>query len=181
VALPPRARITNVISYGRAGELGHAVPYHGPGISNDIVSWLPPGQPGRRRATVTVAAGTAGGQHWTATATVGPWGLCLTGPGGDDCFETQTGLDPVSGQAAAITGCDPLTRAALYQGSARGSVRSLRLKLSDGSTRRLRPVPLAGSRFFAYTMATGVRVVRWRAYDAAGQQVGTGTTGWNYC
>jgi hypothetical protein len=181
VALPPQARITNIIAYGRGGELAHAVPYHGSEISNDVVSWLRPGQPGRRRATVTVASGTAAGQQWTATATVGPWGLCLTGPGGVDCFETQAGLPPVSGQAAAIAGCNPLTQAAFYDGSALGSVRSLRLKLSDGSTRRLRPVPLAGTRFFAYTIAKGVRVVRWRAYDAAGRQVGTGTTDWNYC
>jgi hypothetical protein len=181
VALPVRLRVTNVIAYGRGGELAHAVPYHGAGISNQVGSWLAPGQPGRRRATVTVAAGTAGGQNWTATATVGPWGLCLTGPAGSDCFETQAGLAPSSGQAAAIAGCGPLTQGAFYQGSALGSVRSLRLTLSDGSTRRLRPVPLAGTRFFAYALDKGVRVVRWRAYDAAGQQVGTGTTGWNYC
>jgi hypothetical protein len=181
VALPLRLRITNVIAYGRGGELAHAVPFHGSGISNDVVSWLPPGQPGRRRATVTVAAGTSGGQSWTATAAAGPWGLCLTGPAGSDCFETQAGLAPVSGQAAAIAGCGPLAQGAFYDGSTLGSVRTLRLKLSDGSTRRLRPVPLAGSRLFAYAIATGVRVVRWRAYDAAGQQVGTGTKGWNYC
>jgi hypothetical protein len=157
------------------------VPYHGPGISNLVASWLRTGQPGRRRATVTVASGTAGGQPWTAIATAGPLGPVPDGPGGSDCFETQGGLNPGSGTAAAITGCSPLAQGAFYQGSALGSVRSLRLKLSDGSTRRLRPVSLAGSRFFAYAIARGVRVVRWRAYDAAGQQVGTGTTGWNYC
>ena len=59
VALPLRMRVTNVIAYGRDGELAHAVPFHGASAGNEVVGWLRPGQPGRRRAAVTIASGTA--------------------------------------------------------------------------------------------------------------------------
>jgi hypothetical protein len=174
VALPGRMGITNVIAYGRDGELAHAVPFR-PG--NVIAAWLRRGQPGLPRATVKVASGTADGQPWTVTGAAGPWGMCLTGSYGSDCFETATGLVP-SGQAAAISTCGPIGhRMLFFQGEALTSVRSLRLKLSEGGTLRLRPVALAGTKFFAFALGKGVRTVRWRAYNASGQQIGTGTSG----
>jgi hypothetical protein len=180
VVVPSRLRITNVIAYGRHGELAHAVPFQGGSIRNEILGWLPPGQPGRARASVTVASGTTDGQHWSVVAAAGPWGLCLTGFPGSDCFDTVTGLVPPR-QAAAIAGCGPEGHATFFLGEALTSVRSLRLKLSDGSTRRLRPVALDGTKFFAFTLPQGVGTRRWRAYNASGQQISTGTSSLGRC
>lgn len=180
LVLPRRAGIANVIAYGRDGELAHAVPFRDGSAGNAIVTWLRPGQAGLARATVTVASGTSDGQPWTATAAAGPWGVCLTGFPGSNCIETATGRLP-SGSAAAIANCGPLGQATFFQGVALMSVRSVRLQLSGGGKLRLRPVALDGTRYFAFTLGKGVRTVRWRAYDAAGQQVGTGTSSLGTC
>jgi len=42
-------------------------------------------------------------------------------------------------------------------------------------------VALEGTKYFAFTLAKGVRTVRWRAYNASGQQIGTGTSGLGSC
>jgi hypothetical protein len=180
VALPRRMGITNVIAYGRGGELAHAVPFRQALAGNVIVSWLRPGQPGLPRATVKVASGTADGQPWTASAAAGPWGVCLTGFSGNDCSEQATGLVP-SGRAAAIADCGPIGHRTFFQGEALTSVRSLRLRLSKGGTLRLRPVALEGTRYFAFTLGKGVRTVGWRAYNASGRQIGTGTSSLGSC
>jgi hypothetical protein len=180
VALPHRMGITNVIAYGRDGELAHAVPFRQAFVGNVIGAWLRPGQPGLPRATVKVASGTADGRPWTVTAAAGPWGVCLTGFSGNDCFDQASGQVP-SGQAAAIDTCGPIGHRTFFQGVALTSVRSLRLKLSAGGTLRLRPVALEGTKYFAFTLAKGVRAGRWRAYNAAGQQIGTGPSGLGSC
>jgi hypothetical protein len=180
VVVSARLAVTDVVAYGRAGELAHAVPFRGDGTIDEITAWLRPGQPGLRRASVRVGAGTLDGQRWSVLARAGPWGVCLAGsPESGACYDSPAGLVS-SAEVAAISECGPFGQGRSFTGFAVAMVRSLRLTLSDGSPRRLRPVELDGTRFFAFAVSKGVHLIRWRAHSAAGRQLRTGS-GWGSC
>jgi hypothetical protein len=183
--VPGQLGITRIAARGRAGELAYAVPFRD-GITTEFGNWLRPGQAGLARASAEAGTGTAGGQSWTVRVHAGPWGVCVTGFSGDDCYDVDSAASLVpAGSPIRMGGCGPVGQSSpaqiSYYGLARLSVATVRLTLADGSTLRLRPVAVDGMRFFAFTTPAGTHVTRWRAYDASGAQAGTGTGGWRAC
>ena len=55
------------------------------------------------------------------------------------------------------------------------AVSRVRIRLSDGSVHNIRPVLAGSSRYLAFLLSQ-VSVVRWTTFDAAGHQLGTGTS-----
>ncbi len=182
---PGQLGITRIVARGRAGELAFAVPFRD-GITTEFGTWLRPGQAGLPRASAQVGTGSAGGQNWTVRVHAGPWGVCVTGFSGGDCYDIGSAASLVpAGPPISMGGCGPVGQSSpaqiSYYGAARLPVATVRLTLADGSTLRLRPVAVDGMRFFAFTTPAGTHVTRWRAYDASGAQAGTGTGGWRAC
>src|SRR5450755_1142419 len=173
VMFPRRLGIDGIAAYARHGEVAYAVPFD----RYEPVGWLKPGAQGPARATVKFGSGVAGGQAWSAIAAVGPWGRCFEGGPGRICVPGLSSLLS-KGQLTSQMECGPFTGGTtFFTGAAAPTVRSLRLRMSDGSSIRVRPVTVGRSKNFAFTVSQGVRFTRWTAYDASGQQLGTGT-GW---
>jgi hypothetical protein len=174
IVFPSRPGITSIAAYGRRGEVAYAVPFN----HDEPVGWLKPGDRGPARATITFGSGVAGGQAWSAIARVGPWGRCLEGGPARVCGAGLSSLVS-QGQLAEQMACGPFTAGTtFYLGAAAPDVRSVRLHLSDGSSIRVRPVTVGQSRNFAFTVGQGLRLTRWTAYNASGQQLGAGR-GWS--
>jgi hypothetical protein len=173
VVLPTRLGVASFAAYTRRGEVAYAIPF-----DKDVIGWLKPGEQGPARAVIKFASGVAGGQAWSATAYVGPWGRCFEGGPGGGCVPGVSSLLG-KGQLTSQMGCGPFTGGSTYYaGAAAPAVRSLRLRLSDGRRIRVKPVTVGQSKNFAFTVSRGVRFTRWTAYDASGQQIGTGP-GWS--
>jgi hypothetical protein len=175
IMVPAQLPIRRVTAYSRHGELRYAIPFQ-----NSVIGWLKPGQRGPRRVSVTLASGTVLGHRWVARGYLGPWGVCMTNGTGSLCTED------VSGASAAATGkvvsqwtCGDFQGARDSVNVAAPQVRTVRLRLSDGSTRVARTVALGPLRAFAFLAGHGLRVTGWSAFGAAGQQIGAGLpAGW---
>lgn len=173
VMFPRRPGIDGIAAYGRHGEVAHAVPFD----HYQPVGWLKPGERGPARATIKFGSGVAAGQAWSATAVVGPWGRCFEGGPDRVCVAGVSSLLS-KGELTSQVNCGPFTDGTtFFTATAAPAVRSLRLRMSDGRRARVRPVTVGQSRNFAFTVGHGVRFTRWTAYNASGQQIGTGA-GW---
>ena len=120
-----------------------------------------------------VGSGSANGQHWSARAAEGPWGTCFTAGSGTLEFFCV----PVArlNTTAVLGGWDSNPSGSAF-GSAAPGVASVRVRLSNGKTVRVTPVPLGNERLFAFAIASGVSPGRWTAYSASGREIGSGTT-----
>ena len=166
-ALPAGAGIADVAAYSRHGEIGYAVPFNQPRGLAWIVSWLRPGQRQAARASGRIASGTAGGQAWSATAYLGPWGICIPI------------LDPQPAEVACVPSVPaPVVVLNLDQGGApeiaagiaAASVARVVVTQPDGSTASVRLVTVGDRKFFVF-VRSGARPLRWVAYDRAGNVV----------
>jgi hypothetical protein len=63
----------------------------------------------------------------------------------------------------------------LYLGTAPGSVAKVTITLSAGAPVTVKPVTIGGERLFALVVGGNVAPTAWTAYDASGQQAGTGS------
>ena len=166
-AVPVSAEITEATAYSRHGVIATAIPFNYPGTTASIGLWLQPGQHGLSRASGRIAEGNG----WSMTAYLGPWGMCLEGSSAGtsvgDCVDTAVTM----GTNFLLQGGGTSAMAA---GTASASVALVVAYLPGGTTVHVRPVAVGPQKFFAFQ--TGGRdVVRWKAYDSAGNMIESGT------
>jgi hypothetical protein len=174
VVLPARLAIVNFVAYSRHGELAHAVPYE-----NDPDLWLKPGQRGLARATTLISSGTVDGRRWWVKAFTGPWGHCFRNSAGEGFCLQGSARERLAGHltSAAVCSVTPQGTGGYYIAEIAAAARYLRLTMSDGSVVREAAVSVGGRRFAAVEIASSLRMTRWTAYGASGQQLGSGR-GW---
>jgi len=172
MVLPAALRVRKAVAYGRAGMLGYAVPFYF-GADASFQTWLRPGQAGSARATALIGSGSS---QWSATAYVGPWGLCVTvydpggiGPGGFCQAVSQVSFGLVTGQFGGVADN-------VEVGLARHDVAYLMITRSDGSVVRVKVAYVAG---YPYGLAAVLRPAHggfasWVAYNAHGRRLGSG-------
>jgi hypothetical protein len=170
VVLPKALRVTEAVAYGARGELGYAIPFNYQG-SADIQTWLRPGQTGLAEESAQIGAGGSGRSRWTATAYVGPWGMCMRESGGGFCMaiDGQSRFGLVTGQYGSGVG-------GLEVGLARHDVAYLMVTRSDGTVIRIVVTHLPGVPYgLTAIIRSGHRAfTSWVGYDAAGHRLGSG-------
>lgn len=170
--LPVGLGVSELAANGSGVVLSYAVPfsYRGEAIFN---VWLRPDQPSLPRATGRIGSGVVGGQHWSAVAYAGIWGICVvvtTPPSGwtSGCSQVSTPVRALSLRQAFMFGSGPVD-----VGQARSDVAYLRLQMSGGSTVRTPVVSVDGTSYFAVANSAK-RIVGWAAYSANGTLLGSG-------
>jgi hypothetical protein len=168
MVLPQKLDVAKAVAYGQAGEMGYAIPFNFGGLAT-FEHWLRPGQAGLARQAARLGSGTSDGQHWSAMAYQGPWGICteIVVPHGYNgaCTDAgpQTALTtPWSGGGVAIVAF------------ARSDVAYLLLTMSDRSVVRAPVSHLAGYGMFVVGNQRKPAVISWQAYAANGSRLGGG-------
>jgi hypothetical protein len=166
--LPIGAEITEVAAYSRHGEIAFAVPFNWPGGAAWVTSWLRPGQALAPRVSGLIGSGRTGGKAWSATAYLGPWGICIgldggAAPGGA-CYQSvpaATGVITLNqGRTPEIAG-----------GVAAASAARVVVTQPDGTKIQVRLVTVGGQKLFAFAVRPGTKPLRWVAYDGAGNVI----------
>jgi hypothetical protein len=172
-AEPPGVPVESLTAYSRTGEIATAIPFNGPGGDGlpGFARWLRPGEVGAARLTTAIASGTANGQAWAETAYVGPWGICLRGGGGGDCFASATNM------GTGERGFAPLTPSGvLVWGTAADAVSYLIVTPKDATAMRVSVTAVGQQKYFAFRLSRyPVKGDRWTAYGAAGNPVKSGS------
>jgi len=171
-AVPEDATIAAVTAYSDRREIATAVPFKYPLGPAYFGAWLSPGQPGNPRASHPVGGGTFEGRAWSVTAHTGPWGTCLTASWGG----AGGGAGGIGGAGCVTATSGPGTRILFttpgFRGVACGiaapSVARLVVHHPDGSGVQVRPVTVAGQKFFAFATRPGSQPPTWTAYDGSG-------------
>lgn len=176
-AAPTRLAVSRAVSFAGTRELGYAIPYNG-ASGAQFMAWLRPGQRGAARASYRIGSGTLAGKHWSASAYVGPWGVCVEGVGAASwCAGSAADIQPNGAPTSYFT-CSPGSQAVSFAAAAESSVVTVRFGLSDGRSLSVPAVRVrGGDRVYAFAVPNGVRLLTWTAYDAAGKKVGVGP-GW---
>jgi hypothetical protein len=189
IAVPAQTSITQIRAYSARGELGYTVPYAAlpprpsrlnPDASGDfqIVRWLQPGQPARPApATYMIGRGTARGAAWSEQLKVGPWGTCVvppTGPAGICYPAARRAL--LGGKAAMVLARTRYSQAHLGWDAiaAAPSVTSIKARMPDGQTVRVRIYPHDGVNYATITWSGPNPPARWIAYSASGHALASG-------
>ena len=166
-AVPAGAGIVDATAYSRHGEIAAAIPFKAPDGVAAFGVWLKPGQHGLARASGRIGSGTVNGRAWSATAYLGPWGICVQASGTGDlasCAPTTSGLD--SGYLTFIG--EPLSVA---EGHAPASAAWVIVNQPDGTTTKVWPVTVGGQKLFAFQLLTGPDGLSSTAYDNSGHVV----------
>jgi hypothetical protein len=173
-AIPMGAPILSVTAYSPQGEIATAIPFNYPGGSASFGIWLRPGQHGLARASGLVGSGSYLGDTWSATAYLGPWGVCLYGKtGGGGSAGTCADIASPSGLGTSVmfwTGGVP----AVAGGSASPPVVRVAVTAPGGTTTQVHPVTVGGIKFFAFPFGKGPKHWKWTAYDGSGHAVASG-------
>jgi hypothetical protein len=167
-AIPVGAQITDVVAYSRHGEIAYAVPFNQPGGLAWFVAWLRPGQHQAARASGRIASGTAAGTVWSATAYLGPWGICIPVA---DPQPADVACVPSVPASVVVLNLDQGFTPEIAGGIASASVARVVVTQPDGSTAEVRLVTIGSGKFFAFTVRPGAQPLRWVAYDRAGKVV----------
>jgi hypothetical protein len=174
-AAPLGATIIDATAYSRQGEIATAIPFSYPGtgasFSDGIASfaaWLKPGQHGLDRVSGRLGSGTFDGHAWSATAYLGPWGICFEVAGGTPMVRYCTpAVSALGTQRLFWTGVDPNVAG----GSVSASVTRVVVHRVDGVTVEVRPVTIGQQKFFVFPMGDGTKPLIWKAYDSSGKLV----------
>jgi hypothetical protein len=176
LALTPGQAVSRATVYAGQRELAYAVPLNQP--SGPIFNyWLRPGQTGRsQRATYLIGAGRVGGQAWSIREYVGPWGACFVNPSGSSCLGGQSLTIPgryvIQGDSSGGVGPG---KATFHLDAVAHAVARVRLTLTGGTV-ITPPVTqgAAGQKYLVFTLGQGQKVLRWTAFNAAGQPLRSG-------
>jgi hypothetical protein len=178
----PSSAIVEAQSFVGRSEYRYAVPNVTNGFA-DFVAWLPPGQPGLRRASASVGSGSVDGVTWQGSVKIGPWGYCTSAAGGWSCAPAVT--PPAIGEKLLQFICAPLDAAGTAKEVGASSVvvlpkgvKNLVLRFADGSQLRLVATYVGGTRAVGFGLPTRPRVVRADEFGFAGQFLGTTTALW---
>jgi hypothetical protein len=170
VVIPPHVLVTRVTAFSGRGELAYAIPFTGSHGMIGWYSWLRPGEPVPPRVTGTVFAGDVAGVRHTVTVHLGPWGLCLTDPGGPS-YCGPRGPQPGTGTLLSTGPGQP----GLAVGELRASVTAMLLTMSDGRSVSVPLIPVGGLKFYAVVVTTHPRIRSWATFGAGGSQISAGS------
>jgi hypothetical protein len=170
-AIPLGAPVVSATAYSAQGsEIATAIPFNAPGEMAAFGAWLRPGQHGLARASGRVGSGSYLGSAWSATAYLGPWGVCLTGQAGgtgaSSCMAATSAARVGTGVMFWTDGVP-----AVAVGSADQSVARIVVTSPDRKTTRMRLVTVGGVRFFAFPFGKGPKPWKWTAYDGSGHVI----------
>jgi hypothetical protein len=169
-AIPLGAPVVSATAYSPQGQIATAIPFNAAGGMATFATWLKPGQHGLARASGRVGSGSYLGSAWSASAYLGPWGVCLTGQAGDtsasSCMEATSAARLGSGVMFWTDGVP-----AVAAGSADPSVARIVVTSPDGKTMQMRLVTVDGARFFAFPFGKGPKPWKWTAYDGSGHVI----------
>jgi len=170
--VPPGGTILDVTAHSRHRDIATAIPFNDPDGTASFGAWLRPGQHGLDRASGRIAAGTAGGQAWSVTANLGPWGICLDAVtaaqvSAGSCVSTTSTVD-----TSLMFHTDGSPQVA--GGTAAAAVTRIVVRLPGGASVQVRPVTIGQQKFFAFPVPTGKGPLTWTAYDSSGKVVGSG-------
>jgi len=165
IVLPAALAPVDAVAYSGHREVGHSVPYVGPGVDTTpaiaFLSWLPPGDRGPARTTKVVSGG-------------GLRMVLHSGPGGNVLIGRGAGADYPLGYRAsgALWGgaSYPQSFPVVFPSPARYIV----LVLANGTRKRIPLVIGAGLGFAMIRVTTRSSVMRWGVYDARGKWLSGG-------
>ncbi|HXW44384.1 MAG TPA: hypothetical protein VEL03_06340 [Streptosporangiaceae bacterium] len=174
IPAPYPAAVTRIIAYSRHGEIGYAVPFTGQGTLL-TERWLRPGQRALPApAAAEIGSGRIDGTSWRDEVRIGPWGTCFVGVGSYFCFPTTSWAAKPGQLVSQDATAWVESRFGVVSNEVSPQVAYLILTTARGQTTRVRAVPAGGRKFFAYAMLSADQVVRWAAYAASGQLLGSG-------
>jgi len=158
-AVPVGARIVDATAYSRHGQIATATPFNAPNGVAFFGLWLRPGQHGLARTSGRIGSGTAYG-GWSATAYLGPWGVCIRVP--------ATGITSAQCTPAASPGSAGLLfypagkGLSVMAGQAPPGTGWIVVNQPDGTTTKRRPVTVGSqSGFFAIQVLPGPHQMTW--------------------
>jgi hypothetical protein len=168
-AVPVGAGVDEATAYSRHGEIAAAIPFNDPSGMADFGVWLKPGQHGLARASGRIGSGTADG-GWSATAYLGPWGICIQAPA---TGFTQAFCVPTTTVSVLVRGSWSLMGGTLTVavGFAPASTAWVIVHQPDGTTTKVWPVTVGGRKLFAYQLQTGPNRLSWTDYDSSGKVI----------
>ena len=177
--VPAGTGVLRVTAYAGRAELSHVIPFTNPAGPSNLPTfnvWLAPGAAGHPRVTTRLGAGIV--------EYAGPWGRCITTPisDGSSAFcNGGFGSELRNGQPVSVLVAPTVSDAPpIYLATAAAQVSRVTVSVSDG--RLLRPAIIRGAdgeKFFTYTVGRGQKALRWTAYGADGQRLGSGSAGLN--
>lgn len=190
-AMPDYRDVLAIEAFNGHGEISYTVPWTG---HTWLLTgrWLQPGQPALPRPqTAVIGSGTAFGHSWRQLAAAGPWGWCGQGDidgrgGGGGCLTTLPPLGPGKySQAVGFAGGSVIGKSGIIlTNEVADSVAVVELTTQSGQHSWIRPHRLGGRSFISFASAIGTRagpapltVIRWAAYGAHDQLLGTGSVG----
>jgi hypothetical protein len=173
-ATPLHMRIVAATAYSARSELARAAAFNGAGTAI-FGMWLRPGQAGLAQVTYQIGSGLTDGRAWSVFEHAGPWGRCFTSDDHEvDCADTAGSMVSPGQVTTLFMEPGPDGGAGLYAAVATEQVTAVRLTLSDGRVISPRVVPAGGQKAYAFGVPSGLRVLRWTAYGAGGQRLGSG-------
>jgi hypothetical protein len=164
-ATPVNATIVSATAYSRHGEMATAIPFNEYGQAFFGI-WLKPGVHGIARASGQIGSGTADGDSWSASAFLGPWGVCIESVTGSICAGV-----PASTLGTAVMASTESSTPNVVTGVASPSVVRIAVHQPDGTVTQVRPVTIGGQKFFAFSETGGSQRLNWTAYDSSGNVV----------
>jgi hypothetical protein len=146
-------------------------------------SWQQPGERVPPRASGVIGGGqTAGNVDWSASAYVGPWGACMDYTAGDVRNGSGAGgyycIPVTSVSSVTVLGPEQSVVPGLWLifAAAPAAAAKARITFANGTAVTARPVTVGDEPLFAVAVPGSSAPVGWTTYDAAGQQVGSGST-----
>jgi hypothetical protein len=171
-ATPLNATIVSATAYSRHGEIATAIPFNEGDGQAFFGIWLKPGQHGIGRASGSIGSGTIGGNTWSASAYLGPWGVCIVSVTGSICAPAAASTLGTAVMASTESGTPRV-----ITGVASPSVVRIVVHQPDGTVTQVRPVTVGGQKFFAFSETSGSHPLNWAAYDSSGDVVRS-SPGW---
>jgi sigma-70-like protein len=165
-ATPVNATIVSATAYSRHGEIATAIPFNEGDGQAFFGIWLKPGQHGIGRASGSIGSGTIGGNTWSASAYLGPWGVCIVSVTGSICAPAAASTLGTAVMASTESGTPRV-----ITGVAAPSVVRIVVHQPDGTVTQVRPVTIGGQKFFAFSETNGAQGLNWTAYDSSGSVV----------
>jgi hypothetical protein len=131
-------------------------------------------------STGIAGSGQLGTARWRVTVTLGPAGECFAGASfGAGSYASSSacvplGLPPATAALHAVA-LTAQPRVIAYAGLVNARAATAVATLSDGTSQRIRPVPIAGRRYLALALPAGATLTRVTLRDASGHAFATVT------
>jgi hypothetical protein len=133
-------------------------------------------------SATAIGSGRIGGISWTIKTGLGLYGQCYSGAtvAGHDAGQAQECLPIEAAPDGVVLAWVPFPASASgltgYAGLVSPRTAYLMASLSNGTTRRLTPIDLAGRKYTGFAIGHGSRLVRLTLYDTAGHAFATTTS-----